>query len=209
MLLPPRPFHPVTELSYRWSAAPADIVAWAIDGALALSAVVPSTETAEGHTVWGLVEIAGADVLGLFRRESASTSVTLRRFKGPSARENWETIPSSAAGIEITAGDVLVAKAELERFEQAHQLGPASGTGKSRRPPGPGAPPKYEWDAFYGALARRVHDRGIPASLSELVRDMQDWFDAKGVDPAPDASTVRRRAQVIWRELTSAQKASA
>jgi hypothetical protein len=53
----------------------------------------------------------------------------------------------------------------------------------------------------YGAVARRVHDLGMPASQSELTRDMLDWFATK-FGAVPDESTVRRRVQAAWRELT-------
>ena len=51
-----------------------------------------------------------------------------------------------------------------------------------------------------GAVARRVHDEGMPASQGELVRDMLDWFAASG--RVPDESTVRRRVQALWPVLT-------
>jgi hypothetical protein len=37
-----------------------------------------------------------------------------------------------------------------------------------------GRPREYDWDAFSGAMARRVYDHGMPESQSELVRDMLD-----------------------------------
>ena len=63
-----------------------------------------------------------------------------------------------------------------------------------------GAPARYDWNAFAGAVARRVHDEGMPASQGELVRDMLDWFAASGA--VPDESTVRRRVQALWAVLT-------
>jgi hypothetical protein len=63
-----------------------------------------------------------------------------------------------------------------------------------------GAPTRYNWNAFAGAVARRVHDEGMPASQGELVRDMLEWFAAS--DRVPDESTVRRRVQALWPVLT-------
>ena len=63
-----------------------------------------------------------------------------------------------------------------------------------------GAPGRYNWNAFAGAVARRVHDEGMPASQGELVRDMLEWFAASG--RVPDESTVRRRVQALWPVLT-------
>ena len=62
------------------------------------------------------------------------------------------------------------------------------------------APARYNWNAFAGAVARRVHDEGMPASQGELVRDMLEWFAASG--RVPDESTVRRRVQALWPVLT-------
>jgi len=69
------------------------------------------------------------------------------------------------------------------------------------RAPSPGAPPRYDWNAFAGAVARRVHDEGMPASQGELIRDMLDWFGTT-FGAVPDESTVRRRVQALWPVLT-------
>jgi hypothetical protein len=65
-------------------------------------------------------------------------------------------------------------------------------------------PPRYEWDAFYAAIARRVHEHGIPKTQAELIREMLDWFEQRGNEQAPDESTVRRKIAVVWRELNRA-----
>jgi hypothetical protein len=51
---------------------------------------------------------------------------------------------------------------------------------KHRHPAGPGAPARYEWDAFYAAIARRVREHGIPKTQAELIREMLDWFEQRG-----------------------------
>lgn len=69
---------------------------------------------------------------------------------------------------------------------------------------GPGVPPRYDRDGFYGALTRRIQDHRIPATQAELVREMLDWFGQRtGID-APDESTVRRKITTVWRELGGA-----
>jgi hypothetical protein len=79
----------------------------------------------------------------------------------------------------------------------------AKGSSVAKRPAGPGAPPKHDWDAFAGAIARRVHDHGMPVSQGELVRDMMDWFAGREDFPPPDERTVRRKVSAIWKELAA------
>ena len=80
MPAPPRSFLTVTDTAIRWQVPALDIAGWAIDGEIALSAVLPTVETADKQIASGIVEIDGADVVALFRRDGASaTSVSGRR----------------------------------------------------------------------------------------------------------------------------------
>jgi hypothetical protein len=176
---------------------------------LTLCAIVPTLKTTS-QTVSGLVNITAADAFPLVRREgAASQAVQLRRIRG-AGRSDWEWITDPPDGITVGGADILIARAEAERFEQQHGLFPDSAISnalehhRSRRQgvAGPGAPARYEWDAFYGAIARRIHEHGIPPTQAELIREMLDWFGQR--DDTPDESTVRRKVAVIWRELTRA-----
>lgn len=69
---------------------------------------------------------------------------------------------------------------------------------------GPGVPPRYDWDPFYGALARRIHLHGIPGTQAELVRDILNWFEALDIDHAPDERTIKRKIKAVWQELNRA-----
>lgn len=117
-------------------------------------------------------------------------------------------IAEPADGVVIVAADVLVRRAEVERFEQEHGfsnrvLAPANSAATAARPRGgPGVPPRHDWDAFYAALTRRIHEHGVPATQAELVRDMLTWFEGRDVEHAPDESTIRRKITPIWRELS-------
>lgn len=209
MPLPPRPFHILNDVAVRWSVLPIDVAAWATDGSLALAAAVPPIRTASSQMLSGIMEIAGSDVIPLFRLNGARfDSVAIKRLRAQGETE-WQWIAEPAEGIAITAPEVLVTRAEVERFEREHELysGPASrdmkGAHSERgRSAGPGAPPRYDWDRFFVAIARRIHDHGIPSSQGELVREMLDWFQARQVEPIPDESTVRRKVAMVWRELS-------
>ena len=184
------------------------IAGWAIDGEIALSAVLPTVETADKQIASGIVEIDGADVVALFRRDGASRKPALvRRFRR-STKAEWEWIARPVDG--VPAADVIILRKEFERCERAWGLfdagaaesGPKAST-QGKRAAGPGAPPKHDWDAFAGAIARCVHDHGMPVSQGELVRDMMDWFAGREDFLAPDERTVRRKVSAIWKELVS------
>lgn len=82
MPAPPRSFLTVTDTAIRWQVPALDIAGWAIDGEIALSAVLPAVETADKQIASGIVEIDGADVVALFRRVAqASAGPTLPSFE--------------------------------------------------------------------------------------------------------------------------------
>lgn len=56
-------------------------------------------------------------------------------------------------------------------------------------------------DGFYGALARRIHEHGIPVAQAELVRDMLHWFDQRHIDHHPDESAIKQKIKGDRREL--------
>jgi hypothetical protein len=212
MLLPPRAFQPLHEVAIRWSVKPLDIIGWAIDGRIALSAALPLVETNPKRPVQGLVEICAQDVFDLFGAEAGKkASVRIQRFRRR-ASGRWERIVAPPEGVPLKRSGVIITRKEIERFERDdHQYGSASESAEKARHTAilgltpisrPGAPPRYNWDAFAGAVARRVHDEGMPASQGELIRDMLDWF-ATTVGAVPDESTVRRRVQALWPVLTA------
>jgi hypothetical protein len=211
MPAPPRSFLSVTDTAIRWQVTALDIAGWAIDGEISLSALLPTVETAGQQIASGIVEIDGADVVALFRRENPSRKpAIIRRFRR-SKKADWEWIARPAGGIAIAAADVIILRSEFERCERAWGLfdtSRADAAAKSpaplKRPPGPCAPPKHDWDAFAGAIARRVHDHGMSASQGELVRDMMAWFAGREASSPPDERTVRRKVSAIWKELASA-----
>ena len=140
MPLPPRPFHALSDIANRWSVVPIDIVGWASEGLLALSVAAPPVKTASSRILCDLAEIAGTDVLPLFRPDGAKLeSVCIRRIRAHGETE-WQWISEPAEGLTIVAPDVLITRAEVERFAQQHDLHdgefhPWHQTSKSNRPP--------------------------------------------------------------------------
>ena len=176
-----------------------------------LSIAIPPVKTISSRMICDLVNVAGTDIRPLFRPDGARLdAVSVRRVREPSESE-WQWISEPAGGIAITAPEVLITRAEVQRFELEHDLhrgGTDAVQGAARsdrsRGAGPGVPPRHDWDAFFGALARRIHDNGLPSTQAELVREMLDWFQARREDHAPDESTVRRKIAVVWREFNRA-----
>jgi hypothetical protein len=208
MPLPPKLFYPICEIATRWSVSTIDVVGWAIDGRISLSAALPLVEARRSRLIEGLVEIAAQDVFDLFGAGTKKKStIAIHRFRRrPGAR--WEKILNPTEGVPLKPSSVLVARTEAERFEREHGLFGHRSADNDQPPANAsevaigqsGAPARYDWNAFAGAVARRVHDEGMPASQGELVRDMLDWFAASG--RIPDESTVRRRVQALWPVLT-------
>jgi hypothetical protein len=209
MPLPPRPFHTLSDIANRWSVVPIDLVGWAAEGLLALSFASPPAKTDSSRIICDLLEIAGTDVLPLFRSDATKVdTVQIRRVR-PHGETEWLWISEPAFGIPIGAPDVLIMRAEVQRFELHHGLssGDYARTAREparngrRRAAGPGAPPRYDWDTFFATITRRVYADGLPSSQNELVREMLDWFHARHDQNTPDESTVRRKVALVWREL--------
>jgi hypothetical protein len=207
MQLPPRSFYSLTEIAIRWSVMPFDVIGWSTDGLLALSIALPPVKTGPSETLSGLADVEAAHLLPLFRRDGApSPTVAIRRVKASDNDFRWIVDP--AEGVAVTAADVLVRHAEVERFERQYgffngrHVPESDAATAARRRGGPGVPPRHDWDAFYAALARRIHEHGVPATQAELVREMVAWFEARDVEHAPDESTIRRKITPVWRELS-------
>lgn len=209
MSLPPRSFYSLTEVAVRWSVTPFDVIGWSTDGLLALSIALPPVKSGTSEMLSGLADVEAPHLLSLFRRDGApNASVAIRRVKSGENGFHWISDP--AEGVTITSADVLVRRAEVERFERQYGFFnglhvPGTGSNDApRRRGGPGVPPRHDWDAFYAALTRRIHEQGVPKTQAELVREMLAWFEARDLEHAPDESTIRRKVTPVWRELSRA-----
>ena len=122
MPLPPKLFYPICETASRWSVSPIDIVGWAIDGRITLSAALPLVEAKQGRPVEGLVEISGQEVFDLLDAgTNKKSTVRVQRFRRrPGAR--WEKIVTPADGVPLKPSGVIIARTEAERFEREHGI---------------------------------------------------------------------------------------
>jgi hypothetical protein len=203
--MPPRYLFSLSEAAARWFVSPFDIVAWALEGLIALSIAIPPVRTGHADFLCGLIDIEPAHVLPLFRANGSTQTVPIRCVKSHNGERCWITDP--AEGIMITAADVFIRRAEIERFEKAHRIadrqqpqGADCHTCDGKRS-GPGASPRHDWDSFYAAHTRRVYEHGMPPTQAELVREMVAWFERRNGKKAPDESTIARKIRVVWQEM--------
>jgi hypothetical protein len=194
MPLPGRIFWTITETAARWGCTPADVVAWATEGQLRLSAAVPFIRCG-GQMLNGWVEIAATDVLPMFRRmDRGPRSVRIRRVRASGSPE-WLCITDPAKGHRIEAADVVILAAELDRFEREHEV-------LRRTHAGRGPEPRYDWEAALAYLVVRTFAHGLPATQNALVAELADWFAQRSENgDHPDERTIRRRITPIWRQL--------
>ncbi len=194
MALPPRVFFTLQETAARWGCTIADIAGWACEGKLeiltGISAVTCGTDRVSGKVI-----ISPMDILPMFRRCGTGPRVVkLARIKHSSA-EDCVYITEPSDGVEVSIADLLITGHEVLRFEEEHDLLRRVGGGTGSVSP-------YDWDGMYVSVIRRVHEKGLPATQSELVAELQDWFgEVTQNGEVPDESTIRRRVRPIWRTL--------
>ncbi len=194
MSLPPRAYFSIPEAAARWGCAPADIAGWSLAGRLEIVTGVAPVRCGSS-TLAGVVAVPAADILPLFRRCGTGPSQwTVKRIREVAATD-WLLITDPLEGVAVAAADVMIGGLEVARFEDEHDL--------LRRPhAGTGPAGKYDWDAFYLAVIKQLHDHGLPETQNEFVGMMQDWFVRRSeTGEAPDESTIRKRISPIWRSL--------
>jgi hypothetical protein len=225
-LLPRKPFYGLTELCARWSLSEADIAAYVLENELTLSVPVARlrVETSDpeedrdgrpcsiptGHRwIIGTMDLERSDaweVLTLAPR-------TLSRFRGASGEcfdiPDQEGKPGA---LRVEREALVVRRAEMERFEHEQGIGTLLADAGSDallrdarvrdghvRQGSRGAPPKYDWEAFWREVVRIIWEDGPPRTQAELVQRMLDWFAAQlGPDDVPCESSVKRRLSLVW-----------
>jgi hypothetical protein len=132
-----------------------------------LSVALPMVETADKQIASGIVEIGGADVEALIRRDGASRKPALvRRFRR-SKKAEWEWIAGPVDGVPVTAADVITcvrsstaanalgvcSTRARPRAAQRHQHKPSAPPGRARRPSTIGMPSQAPMQVGLARLA--------------------------------------------------------
>ena len=194
MPLPPRVFFTLQETASRWGCTIADIADWASAGKFDIVTGIALAVCGKDK-VFGKVAISPLDVLPAFRRHGPSPSVVrLMRIK-PEGTERWAHVTEPPNGVAVSTADLLIGAEDVRRFEDDHNLLRRTGGGT-------GSITNHDWEGMYLAVIRRIHERGLPATQTEFVEELQDWFVEMAENGVvPDESTIRRRLRPIWRAL--------
>lgn len=194
MTASPSAFFSLMELAIRWECTLHRVVDAAILGQLRVVAGIPPV-TCGPQSIGGLVQVNLADMLPMFRRFGLSDeAATLRRI-APYEGGAWIYITDPAEGLPIRSTDLLVPGQDVQRYEDERDL-------LRRSASTVGAAPRYDWDAMYAWIFKRINDDGLPESQAALVGEVQDWFVRNSRSgKVPEDSTIRKRISMIWRIL--------
>jgi len=195
MTASPSAFFTMMELAIRWESALHRVVDAAILGQLRVVAGIPPV--ACGHQrIGGLVQVNLADMLPMFRRFGPSDEAAMLRRIAPYEGGEWVYISDPAEGLPIRSTDLLVPGQDVQRYEDERGL-------LRRSASTVGIAPRYDWDAMYAWLFKRINDEGLPESQAALVGEAQEWFVRNSESgKVPDESTIRKRISLIWRILS-------
>lgn len=194
MALPQRVFFTLHETAARWGCTVSDIAGWATTGKLQIMTGIAPVQCGE-TPVAGQVVLSPMDLLPMFRRCGTGPQKGEVRRVLPPGGSDWLHITDPAEGVSVSIADMIIATEEVLRFEDEHDL-------LRRVVNGTGATSPYDWDGMTVALIKRIHDDGLPATQTELVAEMQDWFaDRSNGAQMPDGRSIRRRITPIWRAL--------
>ena len=211
-----KPFYQLDEVCERWSMSRRDLAAFAYAGDIVMSFMAPHLAVRIGEwdksqgeqrvsidrgvsNVHGLTELVGRDAWAILHAGRHDISELLAN-EGYFAR--LCTDDGTPATYAITDADLIVQGAEFERFEKVHCVGPelaqfpggGGNGGASRRR---GAPTTHDWDEFWIEVCCYNNSCGLPETQAQLVRTMQDWFQAEGM-PTPDDSTLKKKFKRLW-----------
>ena len=222
-----KPFYPVAEVCDRWNMGVHDIAAFVLAGELTLSATVAGLCVIHGAIVqidadqWERIPGGRRTIIGTIdlMRDDAwmvmqEGSHEITHLKAPEDEYLAVDDYLSNGHYLVTQGALVICKAEIDRFEAAHpglaaivrknvcnrRLAIDDRVDAAVNLHRPGAPQKYDWDAFWVELCRRIYEEGVPRTQGELVGLMLDWFGQTGRH-VPDGSTVKKKVSPLWRQI--------
>jgi hypothetical protein len=208
-----KPFYDLDEVCAYWGLRERDITAFVLSGDLTLSATVAGLRVIYGTfeavdvNEWHRLPEGRRYIIGTIDLQRDDAWMVLRegsheitQLKAP--EDEYAEVDDFLANGRHTVRreDVVVCRAEIERFAAAHLKPAEVREGPANEAARRGAPPKYDWDGFWVEVCRRVHEEGVPVTQGELIRLMLDWFTETG-RRVPDTSTLKKKLSPLWRLL--------
>lgn len=208
-------FFTLAEVCDRWGMKPVHVGTWALEGKLILSVGLANVSAEVGSwfevdtDCWERYAEGRRCLTGIFdlERDDAWTVIKngshLVRAVVADAADGYVHLQpiSGDGGVQVATEEILVRRPEVERFEAENGMGtvpePAREAGGRG---GPGAPTRFDWEAFWIEVCRRIYEDGLPPSQAAMARDMLDWFTETG-GAVPDLSTVKKKISRLWRAL--------
>ncbi len=184
-----KPFYRLQEICSRWDLSADDLAPFALAGELRISVPPVGLWVEEGECgdlnqesfscIWanvrrmvtGTVDLVAQDAWLAMRHGR----VEVRYFQnGPGSYLRVDPWRIGESKIAVEREDLVVLQEEVKRFEKARGLGtasqhPASGVGTVRGPP-----VRYDWEEFWKEVGYIVYADGLPPTLADLVKRMQD-----------------------------------
>jgi hypothetical protein len=190
----PRLYYTVIEAAHIWGCTPADIANHAMQGSFDILTGIPPTTT-DAAPIAGLVAIPASDILPMFRRSGTGPrSMNIHRVK-PLDTTEWMLITQPCEGVPIYIDDLLLAADAAQKFAFNVGLKEHDRTGRFGYH-------LYDWDAFWQAVILRVHEQGVPETLTKFTDEFVRWFmQTKGPEGCPSDSVIRKRLSPIWNRL--------
>lgn len=205
-----KPFYYLDDAMARWLMPERDIMAFVLSDELTLSATVAGL-----RITYGSYEDLGAmdyhpiaegsrSVIGTLDLEQDDAWHVLRH--GNWTISSAKSPPGTFRHIEkygddghvVHRDDLVICRAEMERFEAALELKPEEDLPGRR-----GAPIRFDWDGFWIELCRYIHEEGVPETQNALADRMGDWFSASQ-SAAPDQSTIKKKIRPLWQQIKPA-----
>ena len=199
MKLPEREFYTLHEVAARWGCTLADISGWSTAGDLDVFTGIPPTFCGDAR-IAGTVVVCTMDILPMFRRTGTGPqNAHLRRVRTESTPD-WLFVTDPPQGVEVSIADLLLRSKQVLKFEDTHDL-------LRRISGGTGSTSPFDWDGMTKAFLIRIHERGIPASKTEMIGDIQDWFVANSNgDDIPSERSIRRHVDDLWKMLAELKR---
>ncbi len=203
-----KPFYEIEEILERWQMTRQDMLSFVLSDQLTISITAAGLPITFGcyeeldENIFDRVPMGCKWVIGTIDLKPADAWQTLRYGKTTvrdfkSEKDTFQEISDSRAleGHAIATHDLVVTRAEVERFER-EQLMSSQPIVERRR----GAQQRYDWEGFYIEAALVVYAEGVPATQAEFVSRMGDWFSTQG-QTCPDDSTIKKKLKPLWQRL--------